>query len=283
MPDEKRIAARLERAKGFVLDMDGTLVLGDKRNKGLNALPGAVDFLKHLRKRGTPFVLFTNGTVRPPRAYVEELAHAGIEVEEERIMTPSSVAAQYLSAKGYKRVMVLGGDGVGQPLEEAGIAIVRPPEREGVDAVWLGWFREFGMSDIEAACWAAWGGAKVFSASLVPYFASAEGRTLGTSCALAGAIDKITGTKTKPLGKPAPEAMKIAAARLGVAAKDVCVIGDDPNLEIPMALKAGGLAIGVTSGVSKDAEFAAPPRAKRAHLVAANIGEVLKLWRRHSG
>ena len=281
--NDARVAARLERAKGFVLDMDGTLVLGDKRNKGLKALPGAVAFLKHLRKRGTPFVLFTNGTVRPPRAYVEELAHAGIDVEAERIMTPASVAAEYLSAKGFKRVMVLGGDGVGQPLEEAGIEIVRPPERANVDAIFVGWFREFGMSDIEAACWAAWDGAKVFSASLVPYFASAEGRTLGTSCAIAGAIDKITGTRTKPLGKPAPEAMKIAAQKLGVAAEDVCVIGDDPHLEIPMALKAGGLAIGVTSGVSKVPEFDALPKSKRAHLVAENIGEVLKLWKRHGG
>src|SRR5258707_5304361 len=223
---EARIAARLERTKGFVLDMDGTLVLGDKRNKGLKALPGAVDFLAHLRKRGTPFVLLTNGTVRPPRAYVDELKHAGISVEAAQIMTPASVAAEYLSAKGYKRVLVLGGEGVGGPLVEAGIEVVRPPERENIDAIFVGWFREFGMPDIEAACWATWGGAKVFAASLVPYFASAEGRTLGTSSAIAGAIDKITGSRTRPLGKPAPEAMRIAAKRLGVAAKDVCVIGD---------------------------------------------------------
>ncbi len=72
-----RIAARLTRTKGFVLDMDGTLVLGDKRNKGLRALPGAVDFIAHLEARGTPYMLFTNGTVRPPSAYVGELKHAG--------------------------------------------------------------------------------------------------------------------------------------------------------------------------------------------------------------
>ena len=280
---EARIAARLSRTKGFVLDMDGTLVLGDKRNKGLRALPGAVDFVAHLKARGTPFVLFTNGTVRPPAAYVEELHHAGIDVEAERIMTPSTVAAQYFIEKGLKRIMVLGGEGVSGPLADAGLEIVRPPERENIDAVYAGWFREFGMADIEAACEAVWSGAKSFAASLVPYFASADGRSFGTSCAIAGAIDKITGTRTRALGKPAPEAMRVAAQRLGVAAKDLCVIGDDPSLETLMAARDGALAIGVTTGVAKVPEFMAVAKPRRAHHVAGNIGEVLELWRKHAG
>ncbi|MEJ0028619.1 MAG: HAD hydrolase-like protein [Rhizomicrobium sp.] len=277
-----RIAARLTRTRGFVLDMDGTLVLGDKRNKGLRALPGAVDFIAHLEARGTPYMLFTNGTVRPPAAYVGELKHAGFDVAAARIMTPSTVAARYFLAKGYKRILVLGGEGVSGPLADAGLEIVRPPERENIDAVYAGWFREFGMADIEAACEAVWRGAKPFAASLVPYFASAEGRTLGTSAAIAGAIDKITGSRTRALGKPAKEAMRAAAQRLGAAAKDICVIGDDPHLETLMAARDGALAIGVTTGVAKEADYAAMPKPRRAHHVAENIGAVLDLWRAHS-
>lgn len=284
MPDRntanaRPIAARLSRAKGFVLDLDGTMVLGDSRNNGLKPLPGALAFLAHLRRRRTPFVLFTNGTVRTPRAYVDELAHAGIRVSADEIMTPASVAAEVLSAKGYRRVMVLGGDGVSGPLADAGLEIVRPPEWKNVDAIFVGWFREFGMPDIEAACEAAWNGAPVFAASLVPYFATAGGRTLGTSCAIAGAIQKITGVRSKALGKPAPEAMRIAAKRLGAAAKDIVVIGDDPDLEIPMALKAGAMAIGVTTGIAKHDDFAARPKPMRADHIAENIGAVFDLWR----
>jgi NagD protein len=275
----KRIAARLSRAKGFVLDLDGTMVLGDSRNKGLKPLPGALDFLAHLRERATPFVLFTNGTVRTPFAYVDELAHAGIKISVHEIMTPASVAAEVLSAKGYRRILVLGGEGVSGPLADVGLEIVRPPEGDDIDAIFIGWFREFGMPDIEAACEAAWNGAPVFAASLVPYFATAGGRTLGTSCAIAGAIQKITGVRAKALGKPAAEAMRVAAKRFGAAAKDLVVIGDDPDLEIPMALKAGALAIGVTTGIAKHNHFAARPKPNRADYIAENIGAVLELWR----
>jgi len=34
------VLERLRNARGFVFDLDGTLVLGDKRNAGLQPLPG---------------------------------------------------------------------------------------------------------------------------------------------------------------------------------------------------------------------------------------------------
>jgi hypothetical protein len=36
---------RLANARGFVFDMDGTLVLGDRRNHELRPLPGAVEII----------------------------------------------------------------------------------------------------------------------------------------------------------------------------------------------------------------------------------------------
>lgn len=274
------LTERLSRVKGFVIDMDGTLVLGDKRNHGLKPLPGALDFIAHLKAKDIPFVALTNGTVRPPAAYVPALGEAGFKFSERQILTPASSAADYLKAKRFKRVMILGGDGVGEPIREAGIEIVRPPEYKDVDAIFVGWFRDFTMSDIEAACEAVWNGAKLFTASNAPFFASANGRTLGTSCAIIGAISKITGTRAKVLGKPSPEALRCASRRLSIAPSDLAVIGDDPALEVAMARKAGATAIGVTTGIANEEDFLAVPEAVLPHMVAANIGEVLKVLRR---
>ena len=56
--------ARLRDARGFVFDMDGTLVLGDRQNHGLRPLPGAVEITSWAAGRGLPLVVFTNGTTR---------------------------------------------------------------------------------------------------------------------------------------------------------------------------------------------------------------------------
>lgn len=62
---KKSIIKRLKNTKGFMFNLDGTLVLGDRKNKGLKPLPGAIEFIRHLNKKAIPYVLFTNGTVRP--------------------------------------------------------------------------------------------------------------------------------------------------------------------------------------------------------------------------
>ncbi len=51
------------------------------------------------------------------------------------------------------------------------------------------------MKDIEAACHAIWGGAKLYVASDVPFFATKQGRTIGYSFAIVGAIRRVTGRR----------------------------------------------------------------------------------------
>ena len=42
-PGARDPLARLRAVRGFLFDMDGTLVLGDRRNHGLRPLPGALE------------------------------------------------------------------------------------------------------------------------------------------------------------------------------------------------------------------------------------------------
>ena len=98
---------RLLSASGFVFDLDGTLVLGDKHNRGIEALPRAADTLRLLDERGVPWVLLTNGTVRVPANIAAALRDAGLDVPAERILTPATVAAEYFLARGLQRIFVL--------------------------------------------------------------------------------------------------------------------------------------------------------------------------------
>ena len=132
--------------RAAVFDIDGTLALLDKESGTYAALPGAVAAVAGLRARGLPVVAYTNGTFFPPAHYYPLLAAAGLPFDPGHILTPASVAARQLAAMGHRRVMVLGADGTRVPLRDAGIDVVLPGQG-AVDAVLLGWTRDFGAAD----------------------------------------------------------------------------------------------------------------------------------------
>jgi 4-nitrophenyl phosphatase len=280
---------RLRDTRGFIFDMDGTLALGDRVNHGLTALPGAAGMLAWVRMRGLPYVVFTNGTNRSPAHFAAVLREAGLDVPDEQMMTPASSAVVMFTRRGYKRVMVLGGEGLTEPLRDAGIEVVPPvaaaadsrpaEEPAAVDAVLVGWFREFTLAHLEAACQAIWSGAALYSASQTPFFATAGGRALGTSRAICAMITSVTGCRLTITGKPSLDALRAAATRLGVPARHIAVVGDDPLLEVPMAHRGHALAIAVGTGLGGPEAYDHLPPAKRPHLHLRGVDELLSLCR----
>jgi NagD protein len=269
------VQGRLRRARGVVFDMDGTLVLGDRRNHGLAPLPGACELTAQLTADGTPWVTLTNGTTRTPEAYAQTLRSIGFDLPDDAVLTPATSAVEVFRAAGHRRVVVLGGDGLREPLRRAGIDVVAPEGKPEADAVLAGWFREFTMDDLEAACHAVFGGARLYSCSQSVFFATAEGTVLGTSRAICAMITSITGVREQVVGKPSLDALRCAAHRLGADPADLVVVGDDPELEMAMAHAGGALAVGVAGGVHPADEFAGLPVDRRPHLVVDGVGDLL--------
>jgi 4-nitrophenyl phosphatase len=283
---------RLRRARGFIFDMDGTLVLGDRVNHGLRPLPGAAEMLAWVRDRGLPYVVFTNGTNRAPSHFARVLREAGLDVPDGQMMTPASSAVTMFTRRKFTRVRVLGGEGLAGPLRAAGIEVVPPEETPevpsgpagapGVDAVFAGWYPEFTMPALEAACHAVWAGAQLFSASETPFFASANGRALGTSRAISAMIRSLTGCRLTITGKPSLDALRAAATRLGVRPADIAVVGDDPLLEVPMAHRGRALAIAVDTGLGDVTAYDHLPPERQPHLRLRGVDELLEICRKES-
>ena len=62
VPAERRSTRpALDRVRGFVFDVDGTLVHREPDGRA-RPQPGAVDVLERIRASGRPLVLFTNGS-----------------------------------------------------------------------------------------------------------------------------------------------------------------------------------------------------------------------------
>jgi 4-nitrophenyl phosphatase len=279
LPDPA-VLDRLRRVGGFVLDMDGTLVMGDRNNQGMVLLPGAQSLLQTLVERGTGFCIYTNGTVKTPQQVADVLQGLGLPVGADRALTPASTAVDVFLERGYRRVMVLGGTGITEPLEAAGIETVPPLRGTPCDAVMAGWFRqELTFDALEAAVFAVFDGAQMYSASQSLFFATAEGRSLGTSRAISAVVRDITGREATVVGKPSPAALRTAARRLGVQPEQLAVVGDDPELEVPMAHAGGAFAVAVHTGIGHAESFSDLPAEVRPHLDLPDVGALAELLR----
>jgi 4-nitrophenyl phosphatase len=269
----------LAHVQGYVFDIDGTLALADKRLSGYEALPGACELLAMLRRRGVPHVGFTNGSTKTPQKLSEALSQIGIELDERHTLTPISVAVDLFARRRYKKILVLGGEGVYKPLAEAGFDVVRTPERaDDAQAVLIGWHPDFGLADLDAACRAVWAGAAFYTVSTAPFVASRDGRTLGISGALAAAVRSVTGKRAIIVGKPSAQALTCASGRLGgIKPAQMAIVGDDISLENAMAMRGGAMSIGVHTGLSSAEDFARLPVASRPHLSISGVDRLLEM------
>jgi len=85
-------------ASALLIDLDGTLYTD------AGAIPGAVDAIARLRRRGPPFRFVTNTTRRSRRGLVERLRDYGFEVHPEEVYSSVLAGVGVLRERGIRRV-----------------------------------------------------------------------------------------------------------------------------------------------------------------------------------
>jgi len=271
------VTAPAKAPKGFMFDLDGTLILSDRKLGGYRVIPGAVEVLEELERRQIPFLALTNGSAYPAARQGPKLRDVGLPIADERLFTPNSVAGKVFTARGHANVLVLGTPGVVEALEGHGITCCLPGDAaaDRADAVYIAWHPDCTMDHIHLAAGRVLDGAGFYTASDVPFFATQQGPAFGYSCAINGAIARVTGREPEVTGKPSQLAMDFVAAQLGLPPGEIAVIGDDPRVEIEMARAGGAIGVGVTSGTTSRAQWAAQESERRPDLVIENVGELL--------
>ena len=81
------------------------------------------------------------------------------------------------------------------------------------------------------------------------------------------------------VGKPSRQALRTASRHLGVPVADLAVVGDDPELEVPMAHRGGAFAVAVHTGIGHAESFAHLPERLRPHLDLPDVGALAELLR----
>lgn len=112
------LSSTLKNVKYFLLDMDGTVYLGDK-------LIGDTDkTLDVVRSAGKKIIYLTNNSSKSAEEYVEKLRRLNLFREEDEVYTSGMAAAEFLARerKG-KTVNLLGVDTLKADFEKKGIVL----------------------------------------------------------------------------------------------------------------------------------------------------------------
>jgi HAD superfamily hydrolase (TIGR01450 family) len=263
---------QLEDVKGFVFDVDGSLVHrgADFRSE---PLPGAVAVIEAIRASGRPLVLFTNGSHLDPETFAEELREDGLPVRDDELLTPVVSTIAYLRHRLPDRpVMVFGSDEIKRRMEREGIPLIDTDEAE---AVFVAHVPQVDMDELETAARAVINGAPLLTANYGPGYWGSKGLIFSRGAMTAAAIAKVTEVEPIVVGKPSEVAVEATRERLGVPSEQHAVIGDDLDMDIALGHLGGSRTILVRSGMSGSLDLDGVPEAKRPDAVIDGVEEML--------
>src|SRR5690606_7904430 len=160
---------------GVVFDLDGVVYLASQ------PVPGAAETIAALHERGVAVAYATNNAARTRGEVAAQLVDMGIDASPEEVVT-SSLAAAALLEPG-TRCLVVGSEGLREPLRERGCVLVDDPDE--ADAVVVGLTYDLVYDDLRRATLALHRGARFIGTSADRTFPAPEGPWPGIGAILA--------------------------------------------------------------------------------------------------
>jgi HAD superfamily hydrolase (TIGR01450 family) len=265
---------RLDDIRGFVFDLDGTLVHRGPDGRAA-PLPGAVEVLERIRSTGRPLVVFTNASHASPAVIARELREDSLPVRDTELVTPIESATSYLCRRhASARVLAFVTEATRTRLVEAGIALTQD---DGADVVLVAHVDHLDFGELERAARAVEDGAPLLTASWARGYAGANGLVYSRGAMATAAIAKAAGARPQLVGKPSRAAIAEVRARLGVPLQDVAVIGDDIAMDVVLGRIGGCRTVLVRTGVSGTDDLERVPASRRPDAVVRGVGDLLVL------
>jgi 4-nitrophenyl phosphatase len=259
----------LDRAHGYVIDMDGVLYRGDA------VLPHVGDFLESLDRATVPFVLATNNSTRSAEQYVQKLASMGINVAASRILTSGQATAARMKEEFPRgtTVNVLGMDALREAIFSDGYFV---PAGRDAEVVASGADFELTYQDLKIATLAIRSGAAFIATNGDTTFPSEEGLIPGAGAILA-ALEAATSVKPEVIGKPSTGMLVQGAALLGSDPARTIMLGDRLDTDILAGQLAGFMTVLVLTGVSTLEELATS--AIQPDILVPDLGPLVEYYR----
>lgn len=254
---------KLSKVKMFVLDMDGTIYLGDR------LFPYTKDFLNRIKSSGKDFSFFTNNSSKNRKAYIDKLANMGINITEKQMLLSNNVIIKWLSEnhKG-ESAYVVGTELLVDDFRSAGIVI----DDENPDYVVLGFDTTLTYSKLENACNFIRDGKPIYGVN-PDLNCPTETGFIPDCGSMAALIKASTGVQCEFFGKPSRHTLNYILDFTGLNENEVAIIGDRIYTDIKTADGTDVTSILVLSGEAtiKDLEQSDV----KPDIVVNNIGELI--------
>ncbi len=254
---------KLKKTELFLLDMDGTLYLGDQ------VFEGAVDFVRRISESGKRYIYLTNNSSRSGEDYVNRLRRLGFPCERENVFTSGMATGLYLR-ENYPgaKVCLVGTDAFRRELVSYGVEI----SDAGADVVVAGFDTELVYSKLERAVHFLRKGAPFIAANpdwVCPMPGNEVLPDCGSICAL---LTASTGREPLYIGKPNRNMVDIISGMTGIANEHICCVGDRLYTDIAVAVNAGAVSALVLSGETDESVLAKSQ--VRPDYVFADVAEL---------
>jgi len=242
------------RCDGFVFDLDGTVYLGEA------ALPGSVEGIAELRRRGKRVLFVSNKPLEPRIKYAAKLTRLGIPTAAEDVITSGFVLGHHLAQhQPSLRYYVIGEEALRAELRGHGLTILDELDTQdpkevidpaGIDVVVVAFDRTLDYRKLNTAYQALMHGAR-FYATNGDKTCPMPGGAIPDAGGTIAALEAMTGRRLELLaGKPSTLTMEVALDRLGLPAERCMMVGDRLETDIAMGQNAGMLTAVALSGVS---------------------------------
>lgn len=230
-----------EKIKCFILDMDGTIYLGNE------LFPFTKDFLKKVEDTGRKYYFFTNNSSKSQQAYIEKLGKLGINITKEQMMISSHVIIKYLKEQYEgKSIYVVGTPSLIQEFKSFDMNLTE----EDPDVVVLGFDTTLTYEKLSKACHYIRNGCTYFGIN-PDWNCPMEGGTFIPDCgSMAKLIEASTGRFPEFFGKPSKHTLDYIIKETGYQPDEIAIVGDRLYTDIAVADQSDVTSILVLSGES---------------------------------
>ncbi len=258
---------KLTNCQLFLLDMDGTIYLGE------TLLPGAKTLIELLETRGIEYLLLTNNSSKHREQYAQKLKRLGLSISQEKIFTSGEATAIYIKKqKPRAKVYLVGTPALENEFRHQGFELV---DHEPDYAV-LGFDTTLTYDKLWRLC--------DFVREDVPYIAThpdfncpVEAGYMPDIGAMIAFVAASTGCNPLIVGKPNPPTLEAVTAKFSVPLEHICMVGD--RLYTDIALGTFGVnTVLVLSGEATLTDL--PDAPHKPDLVVQNLAELAELLQR---